>query len=1001
MAKASHWGNLRRQDVAVSDWTAIDFSGTLDGNGHIITLAGQPLFNKLSGSVQNLLLDGVVDYSDSAVGALAVTINNGTVNNCWSGTGYDGWETFAGFVGTMTGSTIKNCLFTTDSYADYGIAADADSGSAIKSCYYPNNAYGVSEGSFIDTGNEKISADQYPYAMAQLNANHEAGLLYWAVDTDGVPKPISSDEPKADRSELEGLYNEIKDKTNTVPDEPSVSYTKDSWATFDAARTEAKAVLDNPEATQAAIDAAKEALQAAINGLTPDRSSTTEEQRNALQELISSAPTEKGSYTDESFAAVEKQVEAAKELLADSTATAEQLTEQITALQDAIGALEDIKDQVAAVTPPDGQWQMISTAEELAALSEKGGTGYYKLANDITEYVGYYSYSSSAPAFNGVLDGGGHTVTFAGADKYPNPVINILGSDGVIQNLGIRGSISNPALVNKLDGKLINCYSWADTYYGGLAYEMRMGSVIANCYVNKSPGKNGGGLVYTGNGGHILNSYWSDGEAVADNENTSVLDSQAVANQKENSFLSMLNTSRYGGMEWHQSELGLPWLGEEQEYVKPDFETVTATSLITKETASITEPDDVLQVSVFGEQGGGVATLTIDGYQGDQLEWETPSHPTNAPIKVYYDRAAGQTRVWVRNAGTVTVTAFLKGEGDTPRKELQSFQIEAKAPSAFDLKLKIDGEDYTGKTYTVPGSEGFELVPYVLVEGKEIPVYYGLFNWDSSNSEAIHVDSDAWVTIYKEGTATLTASLNGVSASVTVNAGYTAVTGIECLFKGEYTIHRRSPNSVGQNGTPGEASFNPLRHLKNGEEWVGSEEMMAKVLPEGATYAGSYSVTTDNAEVMQFQSALVQNLIPMKAGTVNVTVTTNDPKLDEQFTDTKEVTLKYLNPLVSLTAEKAELTVKVGETIDAGLIFTGENDAPTKKYPQGLHVSESYMTWEQSGSGAVNAYRSYPVIMQGDEDYCRLCGAAHSLSGGLNVRPGLQMRTICLPRHLI
>lgn len=49
------------QDITLSDWTAIDFSGTLDGNGHIITLAGQPLFNKLSGSVQNLLLDGVVD----------------------------------------------------------------------------------------------------------------------------------------------------------------------------------------------------------------------------------------------------------------------------------------------------------------------------------------------------------------------------------------------------------------------------------------------------------------------------------------------------------------------------------------------------------------------------------------------------------------------------------------------------------------------------------------------------------------------------------------------------------------------------------------------------------------------------------------------------------------------------------------------------------------------------------------------------------------------------
>ena len=32
--------------------------------------------------------------------------------------------------------------------------------------------------------------------------------------------------------------------------------------------------------------------------------------------------------------------------------------------------------------------------------------------------------------------------------------------------------------------------------------------------------------------------------------------------------------------------------------------------------------------------------------------------------------------------------------------------------------------------------------------------------------------------------------------------------------------------------------------------------------------------------------------------------------------------------------------------------------------------------------------------------YCRLCGAAHSLPGGFNVRPGLHTRTAFLPRHL-
>ena len=59
-------------------------------------------------------------------------------------------------------------------------------------------------------------------------------------------------------------------------------------------------------------------------------------------------------------------------------------------------------------------------------------------------------------------------VTFAGADEYPNPIINTLGPSDMIQNLGVNGSITNVPVVDKLYGKLINCYSWADTQYGGL-----------------------------------------------------------------------------------------------------------------------------------------------------------------------------------------------------------------------------------------------------------------------------------------------------------------------------------------------------------------------------------------------------------------------------------------------------------------------------------------------------------------------------------------------------
>lgn len=368
-------------------------------------------------------------------------------------------------------------------------------------------------------------------------------------------------------------------------------------------------------------------------------------------------------------------------------ATAAELTERATALENAMAALAEIPEPAAVTEPPEGQtWTMISTAEQLAELSTGGGTGYYKLANDIVDYVGTYDpFGTQLKPFNGVLDGNGFTVTFADGSKYPNPIVDTLGPSGVIQNLGVRGSISNPALVNKLDGKLINCYSWAGSHYGGLVGEMRSGSIIANCYVNQMPGgSSSGGLVYTGSGGHILNSYWPSGEAIGDNENTSILDSNTAANQKTEEFRTLLNAHRFGGMEWHQSELGLPWLGEEQDYVESTFYPVVMTDLITGETTTITSADEMLTTSVFGLPNGNVATLAVQGYEGT-VKWDVTSEQTNAPIIVY-----GAGKVWVRDPGTVTVTAVC---GDNT----QSFKLKAEVPD-FELKLKIDGEDYTGKT---------------------------------------------------------------------------------------------------------------------------------------------------------------------------------------------------------------------------------------------------------------------------------------------------------------
>lgn len=192
--------SLTQDIVLTEEWAAMDFSGTLDGNGHTITLNGQPLFDEMSGSVQNLLLDGSVS-ARTDIGALAFAVNSGTVNNCWSGVSvksasYDG---AAGFAATVTGGTIKNCLFTgsVSGYPTRGIAVTADAESTISNCYWVKGN-SASNGSFTGQSNQQITADDYPTAMANLNAAHEDGLLYWVTGEDGVPKPTVSESEMKD-----------------------------------------------------------------------------------------------------------------------------------------------------------------------------------------------------------------------------------------------------------------------------------------------------------------------------------------------------------------------------------------------------------------------------------------------------------------------------------------------------------------------------------------------------------------------------------------------------------------------------------------------------------------------------------------------------------------------------------------------------------------------------------------------------------------------------------
>lgn len=117
------------------------------------------------------------------------------------------------------------------------------------------------------------------------------------------------------------------------------AYTAESYAAVEAALDVAMALLSNPDATQAQVDAAAEALRAAIGALELLPEPVVDFSK--LQAAVENAQSLNAEdYTAESFAAVEAALEQARQVLANPDATQEEVDAAEKALQDAVAALE-------------------------------------------------------------------------------------------------------------------------------------------------------------------------------------------------------------------------------------------------------------------------------------------------------------------------------------------------------------------------------------------------------------------------------------------------------------------------------------------------------------------------------------------------------------------------------------------------------------------------------------------------------------------------------------
>ena len=161
-------------------------------------------------------------------------------------------------------------------------------------------------------------------------------IVSW-ISVSGQEAPES--EP-VDKSELQNLYdaNSGKEQGN---------YTDESWKVFETALESAKAVLDNANATEKMVQAAAEALKAAVDGLTektvdpePTPTPSTKVDKTNLSNLYEQYKDMKqGNYTDASYKAFTTALEAAKTVLEAEAPTQEEVSKAYSNLNDAVKGL--------------------------------------------------------------------------------------------------------------------------------------------------------------------------------------------------------------------------------------------------------------------------------------------------------------------------------------------------------------------------------------------------------------------------------------------------------------------------------------------------------------------------------------------------------------------------------------------------------------------------------------------------------------------------------------
>ncbi|MBQ8796951.1 MAG: hypothetical protein IJZ56_02015 [Oscillospiraceae bacterium] len=748
----------------------------------------------------------------------------------------------------------------------------------------------------------------------------------------------------------------------------------------DAASFNPSDYLSNLNANRETGDVEWEIVEGSLNLKTvaaapvPD---ATPEEVAALDNAVTAAEgvDKTKVYTAESWSAYASALEAAKALQNAAEKKQNKVVEATSALIVAQAALT--ARSVEPVDLSDKDVISITTADELEYMQDGK---YYRLDADITLGQYWFGYFNT---MNSVLDGNGHTVTLIG-----KPLWSVIGPNGVVQNLGIKGVAQNStndtgAFAKDCAGLIVNCWSSVEVNSagqnglikntGGFVANLKSGGAIVNSYVSgtvSAAGNTGDGKVgiFAGTAAEntlVKNGYWLntvEGNVVG-SENGTVTGCATKTREDfySDELLALLNSGKGTyGKTWTVNDAGWPHLGAAGNYVPPQpielqytayegygsgVTTFTDAKGLLLSLAEVL-PDPDAEISYY------VGKFSYPGFNGEVVF--IPQYAANGQgnHKVF---ASEDGELQVLGAGSLTIDVYDKASwsGTQYETKLTSFTVTVSNIEAEEIRMVPSGQYVTDNgdgTYSVAGSATVSLNPEVKVDGVWKSAPASLFTFTTTGAVR---QSGSSIYATEPGTMTVTASGLNKSASVTIISTYVPVQSIAPAPNGTYVIHGRNAN------TEGSGQFLDLTLSHNAGTVV--------VLPENASYRDSWTLTSSNPEIAYYGTSYMMAIIPVKAGTVTLTATSTDPNLATPVTGTSTITLEYYNPLKKVEVSETTLTVKENETITLPLTFTGEKDA------DGYHVSEPGIIWSFAGDGEVEITRDPLGVIIGEEgskEYC-------------------------------